>query len=412
MSVWHYTAVPLAAGTEGQKRGEIAGESPAAVRASLRRVGLQVIDLRPARRAPVAGLVGFDGWRAHLRRRRRLARAELFDGLATMLDSGMPLLEALDTALRTLPRRLAARRAMLTQLREDVRAGAALEQALREHSSWFDPAEIAMVAAGEHGGNLSTVLHTLAEEHERSDELTQRLIAVLAYPAIVSLVGVGVVVFLGTHTLPDLVAVLTDAGVETPALTARVIAIGGFLSRHWLLLLTGLVALVAAFLLARRFLARLGERAPAWLRSLSPSVVRRLAVARFAARLADLVRCGVPLVEALRVLAPTAANPGLRRALGESAAHLEQGAGLAAALRDEHWFDAEFRRLLDVGQASGELGTLLERIARRYERQSRRLIERLSALLEPAVILVLAFLIGLVVVAAVLPMVRMQEILR
>ena len=410
MSVWRYSAVPIAGQASERRSGEIAGDSALTVRQSLRRIGLQVIELRPARRR-AAAWPGRDAWRAHLRRRRGMERAELYDSLATMLDSGLPLLEALDTAQRSLSRGAGRRRSMLVQLREDVRSGSALSQAMGEHDSWFDPAEIAMVAAGQHSGNLSSVLRTLAERHERSGEIVQRLVAALAYPAIVSAVGLGVVVFLSTQTLPGMVTILTDADVETPALTGHVLAFGQFVAARWVLILVvALGALLGGFTL-RRFLIERGVEAPGWLRALSPRVGRRLAIAHLARRLSDLVRSGVPLTEALRVLAPTTNQRGLRRRVLEAADQLEAGQELAGVMTDEHWFDPEFRRLLGIGQASGELDELLERIGQRYERQANRLIDRLTTLLEPAVILTLAFLIGLVVMAAVLPMVRLQEVL-
>jgi type II secretory pathway component PulF len=128
-------------------------------------------------------------------------------------------------------------------------------------------------------------------------------------------------------------------------------------------------------------------------------------------RLAELLRAGVPLVEAIRVLAPTA-GAALRAVLIEAAGRLERGDDLAAAFSAPAWFDAEFVRLLEVSQRSGELAPMLLRVGRRYERQSRRLIDRLTRLLEPAVILALGVLVGTVVMAAVLPILRLQEILR
>jgi len=414
MSIWRYTAVPVASTGGGTARtGEIAGDSAAAVRQALRAVGLQVVELRPlARRRAPFGMSGAQFWQGHLRKRRRSPRAEIFDGAATMLDAGMPLLEAFDTVLRTVSRRRANLRAMLAELREGVRSGASLAQAMGEHPSWFDPAEIAMVGSGEHGGNLSGVLHALAEGHERSGELAQRWIGALSYPAIVACVGFWVVIFLSTKTLPDIVGILRDADVEIPALTASVMAFGQGLASHWVLALLVALLLLACAAFVPHLVASYGREGPAWLGRLHPRVSRRMAIAGLCSRLADLVRSGVPLVEGLRVLAPTVSSPLFRRRILEAVAELEQGGDLSSALSDEHWFDPEFARLLGLAQASGELDPMLERIAKRYERQSRRLIDRMTTLLEPLVILVLAALVGTVVLAAVLPMIRLQEVIR
>ncbi|MCH8166194.1 MAG: type II secretion system F family protein [Planctomycetes bacterium] len=442
MTVWRYTAVGMqrAAGTDRRARriGELAGECAADVRAALRRIGLQVIDLRPVRssRTGRSNHAGSLSWWHEARRsllgsahryfrgRRRHQRAELYDSLATMLSSGLPLLEAVDTLIGTTTRstrfmghfRGSALRFMLVNIREQLRSGSSLAQAMSEHPSWFEGSEIAMVQAGQHSGTLPEVLRSVAQRHERSGELSHKLISALAYPSIVAMVGLGVVVFLSTKTLPDLTQVLADADIETPALTAQVMAFGQFLAGYWLAIVLVLFGLIAMVVVAAGAAARWGVELPRWLRRLSPKVLRRMAVARLSLQLAQLLRSGVPMVEALRVLAPTTSGGGalgssLDRRLLAAADHVERGEELSAALDDEHWFDPEFRRLLEIGQASGELDVLLERIGHRYARQANRLIDRLATLLEPCVILALAMLVGMVVMAAVLPLLRMQEVL-
>ena len=156
MTVWRYTAVAVAGASNGGPRsGEIASESAAAARAALRRAGLQIIELSPVDARALERPGGYlAGWQAHLRNRRRLARAELYDGLATMLESGTPLVEALDTLLRARPEGRERLRSVLAHLREEIRSGRSLPRALQSHPSWFDAAEIAMIEAGVHSGEL------------------------------------------------------------------------------------------------------------------------------------------------------------------------------------------------------------------------------------------------------------------
>ncbi len=428
MSVWRYTAVPLKRQARASaRRGELAAESAAEVRASLRRIGLQVINLRPLRRSATDQVTNNQlAWlrelhgsirnslEGHSRGRRRHERAELYDGLATMLDSGLPLLEAVNTIIGSTKRRRGAVRSMLVQVREQLRGGSSLAEAITAHRSWFDAGEVAMIEAGQLSGTLTRVLRTLAERHERSGELSNKLIGALAYPAIVAMVGLGVVIFLSVKTLPDLTQILTHAGIETPALTAKVMALGQFLAGHWLALIVLAVGVLVGLTVLSGLMAKRQIQWPDRLRRLYPKVLRRMAVARVSLQLAELLRAGVPVVDALRVLAPTssggAGRGSLARQLHTAADRVERGDELAAALDDEHWFDAEFRGLLAIGQATGELDSLLERIGRRYARQAERLIDRLAALLEPSVILTLAVLVGLVVMAAILPLLRLQEV--
>jgi type II secretory pathway component PulF len=140
-----------------------------------------------------------------------------------------------------------------------------------------------------------------------------------------------------------------------------------------------------------------------------------LALARLASELARMVGAGVPFVEALRVLAPTFRGPvlgSLGRRVRDAAGAAERGEPLDAAFADRIWFDAEWRRLVAAGAAAGELAPMLERLADRQGRRARRQIDRLAAALEPAVTLALAAMVGVVVMAAVLPLIKLQEIVR
>jgi type II secretory pathway component PulF len=402
MGMWRYKAIPVS-GAGALRSGEISGESAADVRAALRHARLQVVELRPLRtiRFPMA-----HAFHRHACARRRDLKSDLFDSLSTMLESGLPLAESLD-ALAGSSRR--STRAMLVQLRESVRSGVDLAESMRQFPTWFDGVELALVQAGLHSGELGSILRTISRRHARSGELTQKLVGALAYPTLVACVGVGVVIFLSTKTLPDLIAILDGAHVATPRLTRVVMAVGHGLAAFGPWIALGGLSFSVLAISSLPVLTRRGVRLPKFIRRTTPLVLRRVSVARVAQGLSELLRAGTPAVEALRVIAP-AAGGGLRRRLEEAADRLERGDSLVDALDDPYWFDAEFRRLLAVGENAGELDVMLERIGDRYERRSRILIDRLAALLEPAVILVLAALIGIVVMASVLPLLRLQEV--
>jgi len=421
-SLWHYVAVDEHDPSR-RRTGELAGETAAEVRAALRRIGLQVIELKP-RKAPrkrnqqhtgnfwsVICNTAIEKTHSTMRQRRRMAIADLYDGLATLLSSGVPLLEAVQTTIDAIRAKRSALRWMLIDVREQLRDGASLAAAMARHPGWFDTVEIAMVRAGQHAGTLPDVLTNLAARHQRRDALTGKLTSALIYPAIVACVGLGVVVFLSVNTLPKLTQILTDADLAVPPLTQWVMTFGQVLAEWWPLLLGALIIGMGLSILALEWLA---QRSPHWNRMMQrcvPRVLRRLAVARLAAQLSELLSSGVPMVDALRVLAPTVSSRALRGQLQQAADAIERGESLPGAMHDDRWFDAEFRRLLDIGQSTGELDVLLQRLAQRTTRRAERLIDRLAAVLEPAVIIVLATLIGVVVMAAVLPLIRLQEVL-
>ena len=418
-TLWRYTALT---DNRGVRKGELAGGSAADVRAALRRIGLQVVRIRPIRPRMrrgdgTIGATILARWHRHLCARRGPIRAELYDSLATMLEAGVPLVESIETLMESAQApgagRFSARRSMLTQLRESLRSGASLAEAISqpEARGWFDAVEVAMIRAGQHSGTLSQVLRNLASRQERSGELQSRLIGAMAYPAVIACVGLGVVVFLSVKTLPELTSMLTQADVPVPALTKAVMAFGQVIASHWLLILALCAGLAASIALIPSIAHRLGVNMPSW----RPQVLRRVAVARLAAQLSELAQSGVPLVEAMRISAESC-PAALRQVVRGSADRMERGEELSAALDDAGggggWFDAEFSRLVQVGVWSGELPAILQRLADRFERRAARLIDRLATLLEPFVILSLATLIGIVAMAAILPLVRLQEVLR
>lgn len=466
MAVWRYTA--LRQGHPGATKapamvpyppsqvapaprvvsGEIAGATAAEVRASLRRIGLAVTDLKqlssrptptspgaiapgvpiPGTTTPGVATPGDDstlgarwlarldhrirsGWQRHLRERRNDMTSEWCDAVATLVEAGLPLLESLDTLSQSagVSRSM---RLLLVGLRDRLRGGMTLSEAMANEPAWFDDMTIAIIRAGEQSGDLAPVLRRLAQRSEQARRLRHRLLTVLTYPAVVAIVGLGVVVFLSVRTLPSLVSILEAADVEVPALTRAVMTVGGGIARGWPAVIAGALLLIIWLVL------RAGGRdraAPGDANSRqvwSPRLVRQLAVAEIARRMAALVASGVPLVESVRIVGPTTSLPALRGALRGAAERVERGDDIAEAFNDPRWFDPEFRRLLAIGQEAGDLDHLLIRIADRTSRRAERLIERVAGVLEPAVILTLAAMVGLVVLAAILPLVKLQEILR
>ncbi len=430
--MWRYIAVPVEAPDSAARVvGELAGDSAADARASLRRIGLQVVRISPvsgmrkrnpsrsrAARRIIAGWA--DKWNLHLRGRRRLQRAELYDSIATMLASGMPLIEAVEALIGSSSgdhrwRAAASVRVMLSQVREALRGGDSLAEAMTAHPGWFDAAEVAMVRSGQHGGTLTEVLGRLAQRNEHAGQITTRLINALAYPCLLVLAGLAVVVFLSVRTLPQLTIMLAESDIPVPALTAYMMNFGQMLYRHGLLLCLG-----GAFLCGGAMALRMGlsvstarvSRVPLWLRRRKPLVARRLAMASVLRQISELLQANVPLVEALRVIAPSARSRTLQSSLRQGADRLERGEGISEALDDELWFEPPLRHTLELGERSGDLDQLMRRIAERYERSASRLIDRLAALLEPAAIIGLAIFVGIVVMAGILPLIRLQEVLR
>lgn len=411
MTLWRYKAV-TAGGLS--RKGELSADTDVSARASLRRIGLTVLDVRPVAgervRMPVSFALSLHGM---LRARRRDAKAEVLDALATLLASGVPLAEGLGTLAGSRSKRSGMRR-MLLQVEDAIRSGTPLADAFESQPSWFDAAEVAVVRAGQARGELAHALRSLADRHTRTGELAGKLASALAYPAIVAVAGVAVVVFLSLGPLPRLVGILDQAGVQPPALTAGVIAIGDLLAQWWTVVLA---AVISMFLLSAWMVRAISSSERGWpgpLRQLVPHALRGMALASLAGELQSMTRLGVPLTEALRAAARTFNGPAtlsLRSNLERAASRVEAGERLSQALDDPHWFADDMRRLIEAGETAGELPDLLQRLADRLERKARRLTDRLAGLIEPAAIIMLAAMIGVVVLSAVLPLLKLREVL-
>ncbi|MCA9304927.1 MAG: type II secretion system F family protein [Phycisphaerales bacterium] len=407
MSVFRYTASESATGRV--TRGELAADSAAQVRAALRRMGLAPLRVHELRRKQNSDAPALKTAIARVVRNRRRSRlVEFYENLAALIESGTPLAESIDLLSGTQKGSAATLSTVCRTLSEDIRGGRSLAGTMAGHGDWFGPIDLALVRSAEESGQLPRILADLAEHHGRSDELRGRLAGALAYPALLLVFGVGVVVFLTTKTLPQLAGVLSDGGVELPRATAMLLTIGGAIARYWPWLAAVLIGLVPVFIYALRrpALARMRLRVPL----LGPAMMRTQ-VGSASLLIARLLDCGLPLTEALALAAPTIPNAALRDAFASLGEELKRGGSISAHLKSSSLFEPVFLRVLEVGEARGDLSQALQRIGARYRSSAARLINRLAAALEPAAIVVLAVMIGFVVYAAIIPMTRLGSAL-
>ena len=399
------------------RTGEIVAACPADVRHALRAQGLRPIRVS-ARRIRTGGSLPLQSLRRlgadYVRGRRGSVKAELCDALATLLASEVTLAESLgtlagDSAGSKSARRLAAR------LESGVRSGETLSASAAQEVSWFDPSEIAMLQAAELSGELARVLRTITDRALQTDERRSAIGAALLYPSAVALVGVAVAIFLANRTLPQLVGVLESAGVEPPRLTAIVMTIGQAIWTNMIMLALVLAVVVAAAVLIWSMAARRWPRIVGLLRRAAPKWTRDQLIARWLRQFSDLLEAGVPMTEALVSAASTCRGvlgSRLRADIEAASAEIHSGADAVDVLHNVRDLGAEVRQVIRVGADAGELGPMLRRIADRLDRRADRSLTRWSRLIEPAAILVMAACVGVVVMAAMLPILRLQEIVQ
>lgn len=332
--------------------------------------------------------------------------------LANLLAAGV----SLSRALSILAREAAspAARKQWASIHDDVSGGTSLSDAMSRFPRSFPPVNVAMVRAGETGGFLDVVLEQIANFRSRERDLLGRVRSALIYPVILAVLASGVLVFLLTYFIPKFSEIFSDFGERLPALTRAVVAASEVITDYGLLLLGGLV-LVA--IVAQRFLASPGGRLAAERALLAAPllgrVLARFALVRFCRMLGTLLEAGVPLVTSLKVAREAIGNQTLAAAVGGSIEQVQQGKALARSLAaSPRLFPASVVEMIAVAEESGRLDQELTRLAGIYEGELDRRLRTLVALAEPALLFVMAALVGTIVISMLLPVFTLQEYIR
>ncbi len=403
MAVYVYIAM-ASSGGRAPVRGAITADSPRQARDQLRAQGLSVRDI--AEQAPARA----DGPLARYLTRRQGGKVTgLLQEMSTLLAAGIPLLEALDTICRQHTGRF--QRAILV-LRDHVAAGMSLAEAMALQSGLFDPVCRSIVEVGENAGTLDAALASLVAFRRRSAGLKNRVTSALVYPAIVLAVGAAVSVFLMTYVVPNLLGVLLDSGKQLPAATVIVKGFSDLLVHGWWALAPGLAALVGggtAILRSDRGSAawhRLQLRLP-----VLGDLIRKQAIARVATVMATLLASGVTFVRAVQIARRTVRNRVLRNALAACEEAVLAGRDISDALEKTRAFPPLVIQVFAVGQASGRLEDMLEGLARDYDTHVDLAAGRLTALLEPVMMILLAIAVGFIAFATILPILEAGDVL-
>jgi general secretion pathway protein F len=378
--------------------GQMEAASAAEVIARLQDAGNIPVEARPADEAGGGGLAG-------LFRRSEMSASQVLQftqQLATLLGAGQPLDRALQILL-DLPESPTARR-VIERIRETVRGGAPLSQALEQQHGVFSRLYINMVRAGEVGGSLHDTLKRLADYLERRKALRESVINALIYPSILVAMVFGALLLLLGYVVPQFLPLFQDMDVELPLLTSVVLAVGNVVSAWWWLILAALVGL--AFVLRRRLQDPEQRLAfDAWLlrRGLVGGLVARLETARLARTLGTLVHNGVPLLTALSIAKNVMANTALSAAVDAAAKDVKTGGGLALSLGKSKLFPRLALQMVAVGEESGELDGMLTKVADTFDVEVKNTVDRLLAALVPAVTIFMAVVVALIMMAILIP---------
>jgi type IV pilus assembly protein PilC len=321
---------------------------------------------------------------------------------SVMIDAGLPLVQCLDIlGTQEEDKNFAA---VILQTRSDVEAGASLADAMRKHPKTFDPLFTNMVAAGEAGGILDTILKRLATYIEKAVKLAGQVKSAMVYPIAVLIIAALVVGVILWKVIPTFAALFSGLGADLPLPTRIVIAMSDNLVKFFPIVLLVIGGVGYAF--HRYYQTHAGRRVVDSIALKLPilgSILRKIAVARFCRTLSTLISSGVPILDGLEITARTAGNAVVEDAVMATRKSIEHGETVSAPLKETAVFPAMVTQMIGVGEATGALDTMLAKIADFYEEEVDTAVAGLLTLLEPVMIAVLGVIVGGIVIAMYLP---------
>jgi general secretion pathway protein F len=393
--------------TDGRNvSGSVEADSGRGARTALREMGVFASDVSEMSEASANPL--------QLGTRQRVSAAELsrlLRQMAVLLRAGIPLTECVASLVRQHSGNFLAD--ALRGIRARINEGTSLAAAMAEQPQTFPPMYVSMVAAGEAGGALETVLDRCADHAEASANLNRRVRAAMTYPAVMFVVGGGIVLFLLAYVVPQVTRVFVEAKQTLPLPTRLLMGAGSFLGNWGLLVVLAIAGGVAAL---RSWAARPQGRkrfetfvlSVPWIGTLA----KRIAVARFAQTLSTMVAGGLPLIDALRIARAATGSVVLEEELVLAEEAVLRGESLAAHLDASELFDPMVIDMMAVGERSGDLQGMLGRASEALDDQVRDRIDLAASLLEPIMILVMAGMVLFVVLAIMLPVFEMNQLVR
>jgi len=328
---------------------------------------------------------------------------------ATMIDAGLPLVQCLEI-LGEQNEKITFKE-IIREVKADVEQGSTFADALRKHPKPFDPLYVNLVQAGEIGGILDTILNRLAVYLEKADALARKVRGAMVYPATVLVVAVLVVVLMLVKIIPTFEKMFEDFGGQLPGPTQAVIDLSHWM-QEWLWIFTIGVGLMGfAYLQARKRSPRFRRATDALVLKLPifGTLLRKVAVARFSRTLGTMIASGVPILDALDIVSKTAGNMVVEEALNDVKLAISEGKTIAEPLSESDVFPGMVVQMIAVGEETGAMEAMLSKIADFYDDEVDAAVDALTAMLEPAMMVVLGGTVGGLLVAMYLPIFKIAE---
>jgi general secretion pathway protein F len=329
--------------------------------------------------------------------------------LSTLLDAGFPLVSAIDTLIPQIS--APSFKKIIAQIKTSVVEGSSLANALSSYPRVFSPLYINMVHAGESSGTLEVVLERLADLLEKQDTLRTNIRSKMFYPIFMTFFGSAILIFLMTVIVPNITSIFLRMEKTLPAPTRFLIGTSDFIKYYWWVLV---IIAVGIFFLLRKINRTTRGRAFFDRLRLSMPIIgplsRKITVSRFSRTLGSLLENGVTMMVALEIVKNIVDNVLVSTAIENAAVEVGKGQGLATSLSNHAIFPHLAVQMVQVGEQSGSLETMLHKLATIYESESEATIMGMTSLLEPIMILVMGFIVGLIVLSIMLPILEMSQL--
>ncbi|MBN1473952.1 MAG: type II secretion system inner membrane protein GspF [Syntrophaceae bacterium] len=408
MSVFEYVALD----EKGrEKKGFIDATGLTAARQQLREQGVYPVEIKQALQKKESALAGILD--INLRQKVSAKEIAVFTRqLSTLLGAGIPLVPSFTVLLGQTKNPLLKK--ILAQIRGDLTEGKSLTASMENFPRVFEPFYVNMIKAGEASGTINLVLERLADFSESQQALMSNIRAMLIYPAVMFLVGTAVIFFMMTYVVPQITEIFSDMHQTLPLVTIILIAISDFLKVFWWLVLLLIAAVIVVFQYAtnttqagRRWWDAVCLKAPVF-----GTLNMKIAIARFSRTLATLLQSGVPLLAAMAIVRNVVNNVFIGDVITKAAKDVEEGQSLAAPLTQSGLFPPMVTEMIAVGEQSGSLEKMLNRVANAYETEAQADTLALTSLLGPLMVLGMGLIVLFIVVAILLPIFEMNQLIK
>jgi general secretion pathway protein F len=389
-------------------RGVVHADNAAAAKSQLRRDGFFVSNLQEALLATEETGASSNPLSRFFRRIPVEDVSNMTRQLATLVAAHIPLVEALSALVDQVEN--PDLKAAIARVRADVNEGSTLHNALAKYPEVFSDLYVSMVASGEASGALDIVLLRLADFLEYQSRLRKKVMGAMLYPLGMIAFGAIAVLVIFTVVIPELEQVFSENKQQLPLMTRIVLVLSKFTVAYWWVMLAGLV--IAAFAVARYFNSEIGRRQWDETKLKLPvfgDVFRMIAVSRFTKTLSTLLRSGIPLLPSLNVVKNVVNNITIKEAIEKATVNLTEGQGISGPLKRSGQFPPLVTHMVSVGERTGEIESMLERVADHYEYQVNNKVENFTALIEPIMIIILALIVLVIVLSVVLPMIELNN---